>query len=274
VFVKPQQARNDPHWGPLLSRVLSERDHPGDFISHGSGIMVLNARQIEPHFAIRDPWRVKSSKGDPQTLPWVGILHGLAPLDPLGLRDGDGTPLFAPPYRLPSGVLAFAPNASYAQEHGLLAPTLFITVDGTYIITEGVSAPRMRDMLAQNGAAPPPLTASSASLGGAVMGVTSIRFLNSEKHDRAALTQGMTAAGLGLNGGAGGSVEGYADYASTADAERAYDAFQRLCADKPKACVLEPGMFRDARAERDGSRIVVTLAFSEATLQSLHNLGR
>jgi hypothetical protein len=272
VFVRPNAARADTYWGPMLSRALAARDRDDDFISHGSGMMVVNARQIDLHLTIRDPLHYKNAKGDPRAIGWVGVIHGLVPLDPLGLRTGGGRPLFAPSWRLPSGVLMYPPDAAYAHELGPFAPTLFVTPDGTCIVTEQISAPHARDVLAQNGAAPAPLQAASDSLAGLTFGVTSLRFLGAGKNDKAAMVQGVIAAGFGLRGGTQGSVDGYADYVTADDAERAYTAFQRTCAEKAEACALEPGMFKDAKAERDDRRIAVTLAFSDAMLSSLREL--
>jgi hypothetical protein len=273
-FVRPTAARSDAYWGPLLSRVLSGQDKEGDFIGHGSGTMILTARQIDMHFAIRDPLKLhgsSGSKGDPSMIAWVGVLYGVMPLDPLGLRSGAGRPLFAPPYRLPTGVLAYPPAADYAHEYGILAPTLFVTPDGTSIVTDGGSAVRARDLLATNAAAPPPLQAANEALAGTTFGVTSMRFLNAGKNDRASMMQGMIDAGFGLRGGATGSIEGYADYATSDDATRAYTAFQRTCAEKMDTCALEPGWFKDAKAEQTERRIVVKLAFSDALLRSLQS---
>src|SRR5260221_5482738 len=141
-------------------------------------------------------------------------------LDPVGIGGGAGRPLSAPPYRLPSGVLMYPPDPAYAREYGYFAPTLFVTPDGTCVVTEQISATRTRDMLAQNPAPPPPLQAAQASLGGATFGVTSLRFLNARRNDPASMTQGALVAGFGLRGGSNGSVEGYADYATEEDAVR------------------------------------------------------
>jgi len=270
-FVRPAAARSDAYWGPLLSRVLAGRDQDGDFIGHGSGTMILTARQIDMHFAIRDPLNFRGSKGDASMVAWVGVLYGVAPLDPLGLRSGAGHPLFAPPYRLPTGVLAYPPDAGYAHQYGILAPTLFVTPDGTSIVTDGGSAARARDLLAVNAAAPPMLQASNEALAGTTFGVTSMRFLNAGKNERASMMQGMIDAGFGLRGGTTGSIEGYADYATQDDATRAYSAFQRTCAEKMDTCALEPGWFKDAKAEQTDKRIVVKLAFSDALLRSLQS---
>lgn len=273
-FVRPTAARADAYWGPLLGRVLSGGDREGDFISHGSGIMILTARQIDMHFAIRDPLKFSgssNSKGDPSAVAWVGVLYGVAPLDPLGLRSGAGRPLFAPPQRLPTGVLAYPPDAAYAQQYGTLAPTLFVAPDGTSIVTDGGSAVRARDLLARDATAPPPLQAANEALAGTTFGVTSMRFLSAGKNDRASMMQGMIDAGFGLRGGAAGSIEGYADYATSDEATRAYTAFQRSCAEKADTCALEPGWFKDARAEQTDRRIVMKLAFSDALLRSLQS---
>lgn len=271
VLVRPTAARADAYWGPLLSRVLAGRDRPGDFISHGSGAMVLNARQIEMHFANRDPFKTqRDSQGDPRSIAWVGIIHGIVPLDPQALRSGGGRPLFGPPFRMPSGVTMFPPDAGYAHEFGLFAPTLFITPDGTCIVTEGVSAPRARDFFAMNAAPPVPLEADPAALAGVTFGVTSVRFLNATKNDPSAIVQGMLVASLGLRGGAGGAIEGYADYASSDEASRAYTALQRMCADSEK-CILPSGTFRNAQATRDDRRISMSFALSEAALRSIQS---
>ncbi|MDB4996368.1 MAG: hypothetical protein JWM74_3800 [Myxococcaceae bacterium] len=272
VFVRPTAARGDTYWGPMLSRVLAGRDNESDFISHGSGLMVLNARQIDLHIAIRDPINYRNTKGDPRSIGWVGVIHGMVPTDPLGLRTGGGKPLFAPAYRLPSGVLMYPPDAAYAQQFGLFAPTLFVTPDGTCVVTEQVSAPHARDMLAQNGGPPPALQAAPESLGGVTASVTSLRFLNGGKDEKAAMIQGAIATGFGLRGGANGAIDGYADYATSDDAERAFAAFQRTCAERAEKCALEPGWFKDAKAERDDRRIVVTLLFSDAMLSSVREL--
>jgi hypothetical protein len=140
-------------------------------------------------------------------------------------------------------------------------------------LTDQISAPHARDVLERGTPIPAPLEAASDSLGGATVGVTSLHFLNAEKNDRAAMMQGMTAMGFGLRGGTNGAIEGYADYATSDDASRAYTAFQSSCADKPESCALEPGMFGDAKAERSGARIALTLAFSRAALRSLQDLA-
>jgi hypothetical protein len=269
VLLRPNEVRADAYWGPLLSRSLAGRDRPGDFITHSSGMMALNARQIELHFTVRDPLNFKKSKIDPRIIGWVGVIRGLAPLDPLSLRSGSGGALFAPPFRLPSGVLAYPPDAAYAREFGLFAPTLFMMPDGTALFTEQVSAPRATDFLARYPVAPAPLVAAPESLAGLSAAITTVRFVSAEKTDKAALTQGMVAARFGLRGGSNGLVEAHFDYASSDDAERANTAFQRACAEKAEACKLEPGLFREAKVERKGKSLVLTLVFSDALLRSV-----
>jgi hypothetical protein len=272
LFVRPLAARTDAYWGPLLSRVLLGPDKPDDFISHGSGMMVLNAQQIDLHIAVRDPIKFQSNdKGnlDPRVVGWVGVIHGIVPLDPLALRTGGGKPLFAPAWRMPSGVLMFPPDQAYAAQFGLFAPTLFVFPDWTCIVTEAVTAARARDLLANSSVPSLRLDAAPDSLAGIVANITSIQFLSAGKRDRASIFQNTVAAGAGLKGGGAGAVDAYADYLSADDARRGYVALERTCAEKPKECDIGNGIFKDAKAIQDGRRIAVSLAFSDATLQSL-----
>ena len=105
-------------------------------------------------------------------------------------------------------------------------------------------------MLAQNSAPPPALEMPPDSLGGTAFAVTSLRFVDT-RSAAGAITQGMVAAGIGLRGGTGGSIDGYASYASSDDAQRGYEALQRECANKPDSCFFSPGLFGDARADVD-----------------------
>jgi hypothetical protein len=272
VTIRPQAARTDPYWGPLFGRLLAGRDHRRDIISHGSGAMVLNAQQIDLHVVYRDPLGLSGSnkKADPRAIGWLGVVYGAVPFDPAAVRDGDGRPLFVPPFRMPSGVLVFFANPAYAHDFGSIAPTAFLLPNGTYIVADQTSAPRVQGMLAQNPAPPVALESPPDSLGGLTFAVTSLRFVD-PRSAGGAITQGMVAAGLGLRGGAGGSVDGYASYATSDDAQRGYEALQRECASKPDACFFSPGMFRDARASRDGTRLNVSLAFTDKLLSSLQS---
>ncbi len=273
LFVRPNAIRGDAYWGPLVGRVLGGRDRPGDFISHGSGNMILNARQFDMHFSIRDPiaYRQKNTKSDPRSVAWLGVIHGLAPIDPLAMRSGAGRPMFAPPWRLPSGVTMYPPDQAYAAEYGVFAPTLFIMPSGTVVVTEQVSAPRAHGFFSSNNMAAPPLEAAPAAIAGVTMGITSMRFLNVGKHDQTALLQGATSAAFGVRGGTNGAVEGYADYATSDDAKRGYAALQRTCAGRADGCILDPTMFKDAQADRDGTRITVSLAFTDSLLNSVRD---
>lgn len=273
LFVRPIAIRGDAYWGPLVGRVLGGRDRAGDFISHWSGGMILNARQIDMHFSVRDPiaYRQKSAKSDPRSLGWLGVIHGLAPMDPLAMRSGAGRPMFAPPWRLPSGVTMYPPDQAYAAEYGEFSPTLFIMPNGTVVVTEQVSAPRAHGFFSANNAPSPPLEAAPAALAGVTVGITSMRFLNVGKHDQTALLQGATSAAFGVRGGTNGAVEGYADYTTSDDAERGYAALQRTCAGRADGCILDPTMFKDAQADRDGKRITISLAFTDSLLNSVRD---
>ncbi len=273
ITVRPQAARTDAYWGPLVGRVLALPDHAGDIISHGSGAVVLNAQQIDLHVVYRDPIGLqgRSSKVDANAVGWLGIIYGAVPFDPLAVRDGGGRALFSPPFRMPSGVLVFFANPAYARDYGAIAPTAFLLPNGTYVVSDQTSAPHIQGMLAQNPAPPPALEAPPDLLAGTTFAVTSLRFVDAKAGGRAAITQGMVAAGVGLRGGTGGSVGGYATYATSGDAERGYDALQRECASQPDQCLLSPGLFRDARATRDGNRIAVSLVFTEKLLNSIQS---
>jgi hypothetical protein len=269
VFIRPKAARGDAYWGPMINRALSGRDNESDFISHSSGMALLDARQIDLHVTVRDPIALKKhDKVDPSALGWVGVIFGLS-IDPFSIRDGKGRPLFVPGERLSSGVVSYGPSDLFTHDLGALAPTLFVTRDGTCVVTDPISAPQMRQVLAQTGEPPAPLVATDDSLGGITFGVTSLRFL--EKGRNSGPFQGIVQAGYGLRGGRNGAIEGYADYASSDDADRAFSVFQRTCVENSKECVFEPSLFRDAKAERDGVRILVTLAFSEPLLKSLQS---
>jgi hypothetical protein len=272
VTLRPQAARTDPYWGPLVNRVLALRDHRGDIISHGSGAMVLNAQQIDLHVLYRDPLGLsgRAKDLDPRAIGWLGVIYGAVPFDPLAVRDGDGRPLFSPPFRMPSGVLVFFSSPPYVHDFGAIAPTAFLLPNGTYIVADQQTAPRVQGMLAQNPTPPPALDTPPDSLGGLTFGVTSLRFVDARSAG-GAITQGMVAAGVGLRGGSGGSVDGYASYASSDDAQRGYEALQRECASKPDACFFSPGLFRDARASRDGTRLNVSLFFTDKLLASIQS---
>lgn len=274
VVARPLAARSDTYWGPLIARLLQTRDGRGDFISRMSGSMVLSSQQIDMHFATRDPilGRGRDSKDDGRGVDWIGFIYGMAPVDPLTLRSGNGTPLFAPPVRLaPSGVLMYMPDQRYAREFGDFSPTLFITGNGTCVVTDQRSAPRAHGMLSAANFAPPPLAAGPDTLGGVRAAVTSMRFLNAKTGDRTAITQGMTAAAIGIRGGQNGAIESYGDYATVDDAKRGYSALQESCARRKNECLIDPSYVTDAKAEREGSRVVVTLSLSEKLLRSLQN---
>jgi hypothetical protein len=273
LFIRPSAVRADPYWGPMFSRLAAERDRRGDFISHGYALQLANARQLDVHVSIRDPIRhadKRSKRTDPRVIGLIAVFHGLPPTDPLALRSGGGLPLYAPPFRLPSGVLMYWPDRNYLAEFEY-APTLFVTPDGTCILVDPLSATRARDVLAMNAAPPPPMEAAPGMLAGGAGSVTSLRFMDARRSDPGAILQGATLAGLGVRGGSNGSVEGFVDYTTSDDAARAYSAFMQSCAQKPESCELEPGMFKDARAERDDRRILVTLAFSDAMLRSIQS---
>lgn len=267
-FVRPKLARTDRYWGPMLERAIKKKDSGSDPISRSSMSMLLDAQQIDFHIAIRDPIALQSkSKSDPSAIGWVGVFFGLS-IDPLALRDGSNRPLFLPGERLPSGVMSYAPTETQVQALGALVPSLFVAKDGTCVVADRQSAQQMRGVLGTTGEPPAPLEATADALAGITFGVTSMRFF--DKHDNATL-QGMVRAGYGLRGGRNGAIEGYADYASSDDASRAFSAFQKTCVENPKECVFEQSLFRDARAERDGTRILMTLAFAQPLLESLQS---
>jgi hypothetical protein len=275
AMVRPNALRFDTYWGPLVSRLMAH-EH-GDPYERMSAQQLASARQIDMYVTLRDPLLLYGgghSKGgvDARAVGWVAIVYGMPPTDPVGLRMHHGEPVFAPPVRLPSGVLMFNGDLNLASESSGLSPTLFFTPDGAWIATDQVSAPHVREFLTRTPNAPPQLSSTSDGLAGVTMSVTSMKFVDSGKSDPgAAMWSGAVAAGLGLRGGANGALEGYADYATSDDADRAYKAFQSQCARKPEDCVIKPGFFKEARAEKDDKRLLVTLAFSDALLRSIRS---
>ena len=274
VMLRPNAIRFDTYWGPLVSRMMAHEK--GDPYTRMSVQQLAASRQIDMYVTLRDPLRLygggSHGKGvDATAVGWVAIVYGMPPTDPAGLRMHHGEPVFTPPIRLPSGVLMFNGDANLANETEGLSPTLFFTADGAWIATDQVSAPHVRDFLTRTPNAPPQLSTSADGLAGITMGVTSMKFMDSSKSASSAMMAGAVAAGLGLRGGANGALEGYADYATSGDADRAYKSFEAECAAKPNECVIYPGFFKEAKAEKDDKRLLVTLAFSEALLRSIKN---
>lgn len=273
VMVRPNALRFDPYWGPLVSRQMAHEQ--GDAYARMSAQQLASSRQIDLYVTLRDPLRLYGGGGkgaDATAIGWVAIVYGMAPTDPVGLRMRHGEPIFAPPVRLPSGVLMFNGDGNLASESSGLSPTLFFTADGAWIATDQVSAPHVRDFLSRTPHAPPQLSSTPDGLAGFTMSVTSMKFVDSGKKDAsAAMMSGAVAAGLGLRGGANGALEGYADYDTSDDADRAYKSFQSQCAAKPEECVIKPGFFKEAKAEKDEKRVLVTLAFTDALLRSIQS---
>lgn len=275
VMVRPNAIRYDTYWGPMVSRAMAYEK--GDAYERMAAQQLGSSRQIDVYVTMRDPLRLygggKNGKGvDATALGWVAIIYGMPPSDPVALRNRHGEPFFTPPVRLPSGVLVFNGSGDFANDSSGLSPTLFFTSDGAWIATDQVSAPHIRDFLTRTPNAPPALSSTPDGLAGFTMSVTSMKFVDSSKD--AALWAGATAAGLGLRGGANGALEGYADYATSDDADRAYKSFQAQCAAKPEDCVIKPGFFKEAKAEKDDKRVLVTLAFTDALLRSIQNFDR
>ena len=273
TMVRPNALRFDTYWGPLVSRLMAN-EH-GDAYSRMSVQQLASSRQIDVYVTLRDPLRLYgggNSKGvDATAVGWIAIVYGMPPTDPVPVRTNHGGPVFTPPVRLPSGVLMFSGDANLANESAGLSPTLFFTPDGAWIATDQVSAPRVRDFLSRTPTAPPQLSSTADGLAGVTMNVTSMKFVDSAKNASSAMWSGATAAGLGLRGGANGALEGYADYATSDDADRAYKSFQAECAAKPNECMIQPGFFKEAKAEKDDKRLLVTLAFSDALLRSIQS---
>jgi hypothetical protein len=204
---------------------------------HDTWHRLASATQIDVHFSVRDPlFFMKRKASDPAALGWIAIVHG----------------------------------ASEKPDADSISGTTFVAGDGTFVVTDSVSASRVSALLARE--APPTLEASPDALAGATFSVTSLRFFKSGNGD--GLVHGMTAVGYGLRGGSNGALEGYADYASSDDAEHAYAAFEQTCVARTDGCIVPPMWFRDARAVKHDRRITVTLTFSEALLRSLSTIGR
>ncbi len=272
VMVRPNAIHFDAYWGPLVSRLMAHEK--GDAYTRMSVQQLASARQIDMYVTLRDPLRLYGGHGkgaDATAIGWVAIVYGMPPTDPAGLRMDHGQPVFAAPIRLPSGVLMFNGDGNLASESSGLSPTLFFTADGAWIATDQVSAPHVRDFLSRTPNAPPQLSTATDGLAGITMSVTSMKFVDSGKNANSAMMAGAVAAGLGLRGGANGALEGYADYASSADADRALKSFEAECAAKPNECSIQPGFFKEAKAEKDDKRLLVTLAFSDALLRSIKN---
>ncbi len=274
VMVRPNAIRFDTYWGPLVSRLMAHEK--GDAYTRMSVQQLAAARQIDMYVTLRDPLRLygggNHGKGvDATALGWVAMVYGMPPTDPVALRMHHGDPVFTQPIRLPSGVLMFNGDGNLANETAGLSPTLFFTADGVWIATDQVSAPHVRDFLTRTPNAPPQLSTATDGLAGITMSVTSMKFVGSEKTSSSAMMAGAVAAGLGLRGGANGALEGYADYASSGDADRALKSFEAECAAKPNECTIQPGFFKEAKAEKDDKRLLVTLAFSDALLRSIKN---
>jgi len=271
AMIRPNAIRYDTYWGPLVSRSMSYSK--GDAYERMMAQQLGSARQIDLYVTMRDPLRLyaKSKGVDATSIGWVAIVYGMPPTDPVGARMHHDEPIFMNPVRLPSGVLMFNGNPNLANESQGLAPSLFFTQDGAWIACDQVSAPHIRDFLTRTPNAPPALSTTNDGLAGFTMSVTSMKFMDPAKSGDAAMWAGATAAGLGLRGGANGALEGYADYGTSDDAERAYKAFQSQCAAKPEQCVIQPGIFKEAKAERDDKRLLVTLAFTDAMLRAIQN---
>jgi hypothetical protein len=99
-----------------------------------------------------------------------------------------------------------------------------------------------------------------------------MRFVGAESGP--SVTAGAVGAGIGLRGGANGALEGFADYASDGEAERAYKSLQESCAQHTKECVFPPSFFKEVRAERGDKRVRVTMFFSDALLRSIKAYSR
>lgn len=183
----------------------------------------------------------------------------------IAVRD----PLFLSKRSESIGWVAFVHGASEEPDPKSIPGVFFRASDGTIVASDRGSEARVREAVARDGV-PRSLDAAAESLGGVAFAVTSLRFFDG-KGD---VVQGMTAVGYGLRGGTNGAIEGYADYASSDDAARAYTEFQRTCVEKSEKCILPPMWFRDAKAERRDRRIAVTLTFSDKLLESLSEIDR
>jgi hypothetical protein len=272
AMLRPNAVRYDTYWGPLVGRMLADTSHESDASQRMAAQQLSQARQIDTYVTLRDPLRLYGgSKGDisANSVGWVTIIYGMPPSDPVAFHAKHGQPLFLPPVRLPSGVLMFNAEPKLAADSAGLTPTLFFTTDGAWIAADQVSALRVRDFLLRTPTAPPQLSSTADGLAGITMGVTSMKFMNPK--DAGAMAAGVVAAGIGLRGGSSGALEGYADYDTKEDAERAYKSFQTECAAKPNDCIIKPGFFKEARAERDDRRVLVTFAFSDALLRSIQS---
>ena len=273
AMLRPNALRFDTYWGPLVSRILSQPDKGGDPSQRIAAQQLAAARQIDTYVTLRDPIRLyggSKSEISASTVGWVTIVYGMPPTDPVAFHAKRSEPLFLPPVRLPSGVLMFGAEPKLAADSAGLSPTLFLTTDGAWIAADQVSSLRIRDVLSRTPNAPPQLTSTADGLAGVTMGVTSMKFMDSGNGANAMMS-GVVASGVGLRGGSAGAIEGYADYATADDADRAYKAFQNECAAKPNECIIKPGFFKEAKAEKDDRRLLVTLAFSDALLRSIQS---
>jgi hypothetical protein len=279
IVVRPNQLMTDPYWGPAMQRSLAKPDkkHDPDEVPNQQLGAFMRAQQLEAYIVVRD-WsraeRVKSEDVGVETLGYAYVVRGLPVTDPLTLTTKRGERLFAPPTRLPSGVLEFPPNAAYAQHKRGLAATLFIMPDGTWVGVDSYTAQRAHGIYGNTGQAPPAMEIeANAMLGGfvdaAVIEAASRRAETRDDNWK----RGLVGAGLVLHGGRDGAIEGILDYAKDGDAERSADwmksELRAACKDRELACVLIKTMIRDVKVSADDRRVSVRFYFSELLLRKL-----
>lgn len=279
VIVKPSALLADPYWGPAIRRGMSkpQRQDDADDVSSAQVASFMASAQMELFLSVRDLARAAGAPRDrigAETVGYVLVIRGVGGIDPAALTSKRGERLFAPPVRLPTGVLEYAPMAGWASRKRGLATFIYVMPDGTWVGVDGTSAGRARTIYSQTAASPPRMTMDSeALLAGfvdrAVLDAASRRAELLEapwKHD-------LTGGGLVLLGGHDGAIEIVLEYANGDAADRAKswieDLFVAACKEHEMACLLLKAAIRDVKISRDGRRVGVRFYLTEALLRKL-----
>ena len=271
VFARPDGLKGDGRWGPLFREGNADLFDlmPGsgdEKLSRESKRRLNLARTYEVYVAFRS-----LSFDSANAIGYVAVLRGLPVTDPVELRGQNGAMLFMTPLRLPSGTLEYRPSGSYANDTKGLAPTIYITVDGTWVCVDQLTAMRAHDLFGSQAAPPPMLEPADDILLGGGLGLSATSFVSSSagKKAPANLTQGLQTAGFAVHGGQNASVELFGTYASSDNASAAYDAYEEQCRSGKAACTLPAFLVRDMKIERDGKRLTWKITPSDALFNTL-----
>jgi hypothetical protein len=268
VFARPDGLRRDEKWGPLFrdgnANVFDLVPAGDERLASESKDRLHRARDVELYVMLRT-----LTFDSARAIGYVAVVRGLPATEPSSLRTESGKERWTAGLRLGSSVAEYRPTAQYAEETHGLAPTIFVTADGTWIAVDEVTSTRARESLTTRGAAPPSLDPPEDVLLGGSLGLTATGFLSAYA-DKAKtnVTHGLESMGVAVRGGKNAGVEIFGTYSSSSNASAAFDAYEAQCK-AGRNCALPAFLVRDMQIEKDGKRLTWRVFPSDALFRTI-----